>query len=145
MHSSSMEIAVDARGLVPVAVTTLQAQQNISFDLYLWSSKDRPPRLYREKHVPLEPADLQRLLDKNVSTLYTPSSEAQCYCDHVRSHVLADETIPSKQRFCILRDVMRTVTMASLERGDVDGTLKITADLRTRHGQFGLQTEKCLP
>ena len=129
MHSSSREIVVDARGLVPVAVTTLQAQQKVSFDLYLWPSKNRPPRLYREKHVPLEPADLQRLLDNNVTTLYTPSSEAQQYCDHVRSHVLADETIPSKERYCILRDAMRTMVMASLEKGDVDGTLNITADL----------------
>jgi len=129
MHSSSMEIVVDARGLVPVAVTTLHAQQNIAFDLYLWPSKDRPPRLYREKHVPLESSDLQHLLDRNVSTLYTPSAEAEAYCEHVRSHVLADETIPSQERYCILRDAMRTVVMASLGKGDVDGTLNITADL----------------
>ena len=62
-----------------------------------------PPRLYREKNVPLEPGDLQRLLDEGVTTLYTRSCEAEQYCDHVRSHVLADEAIPAKERYCILR------------------------------------------
>ena len=79
-----------------MAVKTLQSQKEISFDLYLWPSKNKPPRLYREKNVPLEPGDLQRLLDESVTTLYTRSSEAQQYCDHVRSHVLADETIPAE-------------------------------------------------
>ena len=99
MSRSAIEAAVDARGLVPVAIKTLLAQRQIAFDLYLWPSKNRPPRLYREKHVPLEPGDLERLLDESVATLYTPSSEAQCYCDHVRSHVLADETIPVHERY----------------------------------------------
>ena len=57
------------------------------------------------------------------------SSDAQEYCEHVRSHVLADETIPAKERYCVLKDATRSVLMASLEKGDVDGTLNITADL----------------
>ena len=103
MHSSIMETAVNARGLVPVAVKTLQGRTEISFDLYVWPSKIAPPRLYREKNVPLEPTDLQRLLDQGVATLYTRSSEAQQYCDHVRSHVLADEAIPAQDRYCASR------------------------------------------
>src|SRR5208337_4046449 len=70
-----------------------------------------------------------RLLDQSVTTLYTRSSESQQYCEHVRTHVLADETIPSKERYCILRDAMRSVVMASLEQRDVDVTVKIAADL----------------
>ncbi len=122
-------MVLDARGLVPVAVKTLQEQVEISFDLYLWPSQNRAPRLYREKHVPLEPGDLQRLLDRSVTTLYARSSEAQQYCDHVRTHVLADETIPAIERYCVLRDATRTVLMASLEKGDVDGMLRLTANL----------------
>ena len=129
MAATNMEMIVSARGLVPVAVKTLQEQVEISFDLYLWPAEDRSPRLYREKHFPLESGDLQRLLDKNVTTLYTRSSEAQQYCDHVRSRVLADETIPAKDRYCVLRDATRTVLMASLDKGEIDGTVKITADL----------------
>ncbi len=131
MSQAILEIAVGPRGLglVPVAVKTLQAQREIAFDLYLWPSKNRPPRLYREKHVPLEPGDLARLLDQNVTTLYTPSSEAQQYCDHVRTHVLIDETIPARDRYRILKDATRTVLMASLEKGDVDGVLNLSADL----------------
>jgi len=129
MHQTSMEAVVDARGLVPVAVKTLQAQKEISFDLYLWPSKNLPPRLYREKHVPMKPADLQRLLAESVTTLYTRSSEAQQYCDHVRSNVLADETIPAAERYCVLKDATRTVLMDSLKKGDVEGTLQVTADL----------------
>ncbi len=129
MSQAVNEIAIDSRGLVPVAVKTLQSQREIPFDLYLWPSKSRPPRLYREKNVPLEPGDLARLLDQSVTTLYTPSSDAQQYCDHVRSHVLADESIPAEERYCVLKDATRTVLMASLEKGDVDGVLHVSADL----------------
>ncbi|MGA2616319.1 MAG: HD domain-containing phosphohydrolase [Thermoguttaceae bacterium] len=129
MQAISTEMAVDSRGLVPVAITTLQAQEEISFDLYLWSSNNRPPRLYRKKHVPLEPGDLQHLLDASVTTLYTRSSEAQQYCEHLRNHVLADETIAAKERYCVLKDATRAVLMASLEKGDVDGVLNVSGDL----------------
>jgi len=120
---------VDARGLVPVAVKTLQGWTEISFDLYLWPSKSTPPRLYRDKSVPLDPGDLQRLLDESVSTLYTRSCEAQQYCDHVRNHVLADETIPAKERYCALKDATRSVLTASMNNGDVDGILSVSSDL----------------
>jgi HD-GYP domain-containing protein (c-di-GMP phosphodiesterase class II) len=124
-----MEMAVDPRGLVPVAVKTLQAQRKISFDLFLWQSKNHPPRLYREKHVPLEPGDLQRLLGQGVATLYTRSCQAQEYCEHVRNQVLADEAIPARERFCILKDATRTVLMDSLNKRDVDNVLSVSADL----------------
>src|SRR5208283_2463276 len=104
MHSSNLETAVDARGLVPLAVKTLRGRAEIAFDLYLWPSKDSPPCLYREKCVPLDPADLQQLLDESVVTLYTPASQAQKYCDLVRNHVLADETIPARERYRALKD-----------------------------------------
>jgi HD-GYP domain-containing protein (c-di-GMP phosphodiesterase class II) len=128
MQSSSTENAVDPYGLVPVAVKTLQSGAEVSFDLFLWRSKNKPPRLYREKHIPLEAADFQRLLDQSVTTLYTRCSEAEHYCDHVRKNVVADESISAKDRYCILKDATRTVLMASIEKGDVDGTLSVSAD-----------------
>jgi HD-GYP domain-containing protein (c-di-GMP phosphodiesterase class II) len=128
MSQATIEI-VDSRGLVPVAVKTLQAQKCISFDLYFWPSRNRPPRLFREKNVPMEPGDLKRLLAENVTTLYTPSSHAQQYCEHVRNNVLADESIPPRDRYQILTEATRAVLTASLEKGDVDGALSVTADL----------------
>ncbi len=121
-------LTVGARGLVPVAIKTLQSQAEISFDLYLWPSRSRPPRLYREKHVPLEPDDLSRLLDQGVATLYTLAAEAEQYCEHVRSHVLADETIPANERYRVLKDATRTVLTAALEKGDVDGAVNVSAE-----------------
>jgi HD-GYP domain-containing protein (c-di-GMP phosphodiesterase class II) len=129
MQSSVTETAVDSRGLVPVAVKTLIGRTEIPFDLYVWPSKYSPPRLYREKNVPLAPSDLQNLLDQDVATLYTRLCEAQDYCDHVRSHVLADEKIPAKDRYCVLRDATRAVLMSALEKGDADGLLSVSSDL----------------
>ncbi len=128
MHTISMETAIDPRGLVPVAVSTLQSQVVIAFDLYVWNPKDRPPRLYREKHIPLERTDLRRLLDQNITTLYTRSSDAQHYCDHVRDYVLADESIPAKDRFGALKDATCTVLMDSINSRNVDGVLKVSAE-----------------
>jgi HD-GYP domain-containing protein (c-di-GMP phosphodiesterase class II) len=128
VQNSSLEIPVDSRGLVPVAVRALQAQVEISFDLYLWPSKNSPPQLYREKHLPLERTDLQRLLDQSVTTLYTRFSEAQKYCDHVRDYVLADESIPAKDRYCVLKDATCMVLMDSMNKRDLDGVLKVSAE-----------------
>jgi HD-GYP domain-containing protein (c-di-GMP phosphodiesterase class II) len=129
MQAISAETAVDSHGLVPVAVKTLQAQRSISFDLYIWPSKNKPPCLYREKHIPLQPVDLQRLLDASITTLYTRISEAQQYCEHVRNCVLADETISVRDRYCVLKDATRAVFAATLEKGDIDGVLNISTDL----------------
>ena len=127
MQSSPVAVAPDSRGLVAVAVKTLQSLEDCPFDLYIWPAKQSPARLYREKHVPLLPADLERLLKQHVGTLYTRAADAEQYCEHVRSHVLADETKPASERYGILKDATRTVLMDSLDRGDVDGTLKISA------------------
>ncbi len=128
MSCAVINAKIDPRGLVPVAVRTLQAQEQISFDLYIWPSADIPPQLYRERHYPLESIDLERLLDRGIGTLYTRSADAQRYCDHVRSQVLADDRISAKDRYCILRDATRTVLMDSLRKGDLDNTWKVTAD-----------------
>ncbi len=42
---------------------------------------------------------------------------------------MADETIPAKDRYCILKDAANTILTASLERGDVDAVVKVTTDL----------------
>ncbi len=126
---SKMEMSADVRGLLPVAVKTLLGRTELPFDLYVWRLKNSMPRLYREKKVPVELADFQRLLDQGVRTLYTRSSEAQQYCEYVRRHVLADEAIPVKDRYGALREATRTVLMASLEKGDVDGLLNVSADV----------------
>jgi HD-GYP domain-containing protein (c-di-GMP phosphodiesterase class II) len=124
-----MSTEVDPRSLVPIAVKTLQVQDEISIDLYLWPSRNRSPRLYRKKNVPLEPANLQQLLAESVTTLYARAAEAEQYCAHVRSRVLADETIPAADRYCVLKDATRSVLMASQDKGDVDGVLSVSSDL----------------
>ena len=73
--------------------------------------------------------DLQNLLDQDVATLYTRLCEAQDYCDHVRSHVLADEKIPAKDRYCVLRDATCGGADDALEKGDADGLLSVSSDL----------------
>lgn len=120
MFSSSAVLDVDPRGLVPIAVTTLQAQEELSFDLFLWPSKNTPPVLYCEKRFPLKPIDLERLLDQNIATLYMRITEAQEYCTLVRTQILVNEELPVTERYCLLKNAARTVLMASFESRDVD-------------------------
>lgn len=118
----------ETNGLLPVAVKTLQGRGQLDFDLYICPAKGHRAIMYREKRVPLEPADLQRLLDQSVTTLYTRSSEAERYCDHIRSRVLADESIPASERYGMLTEATRAVLTDSLEKGDVNGVLKVSGD-----------------
>jgi HD-GYP domain-containing protein (c-di-GMP phosphodiesterase class II) len=128
MRSDALKMEIDPRGLVPVAVKTLQANDSSSFDLFLWPTKNSPPCLYREKHLPLEQTDLERLLNQGITTLYTRSAEASQYCDYVRSQVLDDDSIAATERYGILKDATRTVLMAAMENSDVDSALSVTAD-----------------
>ena len=117
MHSSVRETVVDARGLVPVAVKTLQGRSEIPFDLFVWPSKYAPPRLYREKNVPLEAADLQRLLEQEYRdalhavlrrpTVLRPRAEPRA-CR--RDHSAPGSLLRLKEATC-------SVLMASLEKG----------------------------
>ncbi|HZZ72630.1 MAG TPA: HD domain-containing phosphohydrolase [Pirellulales bacterium] len=124
---SSAQPTVDPRGLIPVSVKTLQLQGELAFDLYLWPSKSQPARLYRERHIPLRELDLQRLLDQKIDTLYTKSSDAEDYCQHLRTRILDDDTIPAAERYGALIDATRTLLTAAFEKGEIEGILRLSS------------------
>lgn len=129
MHDAGAEQATDARGLLPIAVRTLRAAQDYNFDLYLPPVPGSPPRLYREKHFPLEAQDIARLLARGITTLFVAVDDAAQYGDFVRQRVLSDESLAPGERFGLLKDASRTVFVDSFRNGDVAGQLQVCAEL----------------
>lgn len=100
------------RGMLPIALGTLMPADKLDFDLYLRSTEDEPI-LFRGRSYPLEQADIDRLIESSVATLYIKVAEHESYCDYLRQVVLENEDLPVDRRFQVLTEVNRTVFEAA--------------------------------
>ena len=105
-------------GFIPVAVETLRSSTDLDFDIYLPPDGPGAAKLYRERNVPCEAADLDKLLDAGVQTLYIPVAMARAYREHLKQHVLGDESIPVGNRLQLLKEAARVTFYQALRSGD---------------------------
>jgi HD-GYP domain-containing protein (c-di-GMP phosphodiesterase class II) len=128
--------SVKLDGFLPVAVATLRSATNLDFDLYFPPEPHRVARLYRDRRVPCTAADFDRLLRNGQQTLYVPCAMAQEYRDHLRQHVLNDESINVRDRYQLLRDAARVTFHQALKSGDSTSITSIAHDLGDQLAQL---------
>jgi len=104
-------------GLVAIAVETLMPRDALDFDLYLWSSADSPPILYREANYPLDETDLDRLLSQGIQTLYIPAAKCRSYQQYLRKVVLRNSRLRPAQRFTLLKRANRAMFESAFRSG----------------------------
>ena len=104
--------------LVPVAVETLRSGSNFDFDLYLPPEDSKPSKLYRRRSVPCSGQDFDRLLSKGIQTLWIASDSAKSYREHIKQHVLNDETVPIGQRLKVLKDAAKVTFCQAMKTCD---------------------------
>jgi HD-GYP domain-containing protein (c-di-GMP phosphodiesterase class II) len=83
-----------------------------SFALYIRDDADLPIRLYRDPDYPVEADDVQRLTQRGVKYLYVLLADQERYQKYLRENfgaILNDESLPLKQRFGYLNEVVRDV------------------------------------
>ncbi len=100
--------ACDATGYLPIAVGTLAPAENLDFDLFLRSDSGQAT-LFRGKDYELERADLMRLRESSISTLYIRVGDHERYCDYLRDEVLSSGELQPEQRLQVLTAVNRSV------------------------------------
>ena len=64
MNSAKLPAKLD--GFIPVAVETLRTAENLDCDLYFPPDGPNAAKLYRERSVPIETSDFNRLLAQGV-------------------------------------------------------------------------------
>jgi HD-GYP domain-containing protein (c-di-GMP phosphodiesterase class II) len=125
---SIADIGLEEGTLMPIGVETLRAAGMLPFDLYQHNGGHARPVLYRQKHHPVHDADLRKLVERGVHTLYIPQNESSAYREYLRETLLANEDIPPLQRYQILREATRSVLTEALSQGDPDTLVEVTGD-----------------
>ncbi len=123
------ERALDWRSLLPVSIHTLCAATLLQFDLYYQKDKSARLALYRNRDFPLTQADLDRLLDRGIQTLYIRSEESSNYRKYLQEHLLDNESVAPVRRYQVLKEATRAIFMESLQSKDVSRSVEITESL----------------
>jgi HD-GYP domain-containing protein (c-di-GMP phosphodiesterase class II) len=100
--------AAEATGYLPIAVGTLAPAEHLNFDLFLRSDSGQST-LFRGKNYELEHADLKRLAESSISTLFIRVADHERYCEYLRDDVLASGDLQPEQRLQVLTAVNRSV------------------------------------
>lgn len=106
---------------IPVAVTTLVPATSTPFPLFLRDGSSY--RLYRGADCPFEMRDRDRLLQNGVTRLYVAHDSLDQYKTYLRTQLddlLADESLPARERLGGLNEVVRSVLQDDFARGDSD-------------------------
>ncbi|NQU21717.1 MAG: HD domain-containing protein [Candidatus Nealsonbacteria bacterium] len=124
-QNASVELAPDS--VLPVAVSSLRASQ-LNFDLYVRPEICEPPKLYREKSFPLEAADLKRLRERGVETLFVANSDYAAYRTHVLDGLADDSSLEPTERYNIVREVYREAFDTAFQGESLDPMLQFTGE-----------------
>ncbi len=107
-------------GFLPIALDTLTASVTLPFDLFLLADPKKPPVLFREQQLALEPSDFDRFGDREGTALYIRVSDHTAYRHFLIGTVLRDETVPASRRFRVLQTANRTVFETAFKHRTVD-------------------------
>jgi HD-GYP domain-containing protein (c-di-GMP phosphodiesterase class II) len=122
------EIDFDEGILMPIGIETMCAAHVLPFDLYLPGKRRRRLVLYRQRKQPIGEADLQRLMQRGVQTLYIAQGDSATYRKYLRDNILKNDDIPAVQRYQILCEAMRAVLSEALTKGDHESAVKVASD-----------------
>jgi HD-GYP domain-containing protein (c-di-GMP phosphodiesterase class II) len=114
---------------MPIALGTLSASSVLAFDLFLPGERPGQMVLYRQRSYPLDQADLDRLLERGIHTLYISADDAERYRGHLRDSIITNEALSPVYRYQALRDAARVVLTDALSNGDYGSAVAVTKDL----------------
>jgi HD-GYP domain-containing protein (c-di-GMP phosphodiesterase class II) len=124
MGVASAKRAVVVEGaFVPVAVATLLPQRQLAFNLYSRRPDESGCVLYREKNIPLEAADLQKLLEREAHTLFIHFQDRDAYADYLREALVRNGNLAPMQRYQLLQAATESVFREAFKGGNVEHVL----------------------
>jgi HD-GYP domain-containing protein (c-di-GMP phosphodiesterase class II) len=121
----------------PIALAGLGPTSILSFDLFLSPVGNESPMLYRNHNCPLTQEDLDRLIERNVLTLYIRNNEEEAYQTYLQTELIQNEQISPTRRYDILREATRATFETAYHDKNLDRTMQVVGD-------FGDQLVKLL-
>jgi len=112
---------------LPISVKTLHPSRVVGVSLYLKDPADGRLFLYRSPEVALAESDLEKLVDRNVTTLYLESGGHDRYQQYLRENlasIIEDESTPVQQRFGCLNEVVRSVLSEAFRTSDTEAVVE---------------------
>jgi HD-GYP domain-containing protein (c-di-GMP phosphodiesterase class II) len=117
---------------VAVQVASIPAAHDFDRSVYLQNPTTREFRLYRDAGAELKQADLARLIEAGITTVYLDAGDYSGFQEQLRTSldsIVADESLPVSQRFSAVNEVVRGVLRESFRRGNVERTVNETSEL----------------
>jgi putative nucleotidyltransferase with HDIG domain len=112
-------------GLVAIPID-LACVSSLQCDIYLQREGSASPILYRRQSHPLQESDLERLIQRGVTTLYITKSHESAYREKMYEEVCRNESIPPVERFRVLRDINEAVFESAFRSGTIDDMVGFT-------------------
>ena len=95
------------RDLMPFRIMALYPPVRIDVDLYLPAKQDRIPRLYSAAVSPPSSADLDRLLQRGITTLFVPYDHAGHFREQLRELAASDVSMSPGVRLDLAREAVK--------------------------------------
>jgi len=116
--------------LIPITVVTLRPLERLSFDLY-HCADGAAPVLYREQSYPLTQEDIDRLIERQVLTLYASATGHRKYIHYLRENVqelISDERVAPDVRFQVWQECARAQVDEAYHSLNLDRTMALFSD-----------------
>jgi HD-GYP domain-containing protein (c-di-GMP phosphodiesterase class II) len=114
-------------GLVAIPVAALLPGGTLRASLYLDGGDGNPPILYCERDHPITGNVAERLLSREIRTLYIPKVEYPYYQQYLRENLeafLDDDRHSPSRRLQFLVEAARDVFFEALTKGDIDRVVR---------------------
>jgi len=122
-------------GLIEVPPESLRVESVADFDIFVQFEAKPAPVLYRERHLPLTDADLDRLRGGSVSAVLIDQNDAKAYQLYVAENlksILDDERMPVADRSAILykcaTNLMHEVMLEPRAHGILEKSIQVAND-----------------
>lgn len=130
--ASTSTIATQCLGYTPIPVALLSADEVPAVDLYRKDSETGRLRLYRAANLPMQPEDLQRLIESETNWLYATDidhEEMQRFIRRKLDVLIRDETLSLRDRFGKLNQVVEGLLTSAFQTNDTDEVMRSAGNI----------------
>ncbi len=117
-----------SQGLFAVSTNSACAS-SLQCDIYIQRESEAEPILYRRKSHPLQKADLDRLIQRGIDTIFIGKSHEATYRETMYKEVCCNETIAPAKRFQVLRDINEAFFQKAFRSEKLDDVVDFTGVL----------------
>ena len=125
-------ISLATQEFIPISARTLGCCDGLCVDIYLKVCGVAKPTHFCSRNLPVDPEQLQQLLDAGVTKLYIESNSYTDYQSHLRGNwksLLDKDRFNESNRTAVMSEVVRAVLSEQFASKDTDAVVKTCNEL----------------